>query len=155
MNFLRHPVAYITVSDVLIALSLLLLTVTGRLHLRGPFGAASTVWWLAGPSLLVSALLVSSLVNGSALRGIVYAVQYFFAYFRLCFARTELQLTRLTKVYVFSIVLMCLHGIYLIYVDGQTNTTFVSVGSGRFTGFIERENECAAVSCRFPCSCCA
>lgn len=146
MNFLRHPVAYITVSDVLIALSLLLLTVTGRLHLRG-LGAASTVWWLAGLSLLVSALLVSSLVNGSALRGIVYAVQYFFAYFFvfLFFAgRTELQLTRLTKVYVFSIVLMCLHGIYLIYVDGQTNTTFVS-GSGRFTGFIERENECAAV----------
>jgi hypothetical protein len=146
MNFLRHPVAYITLSDVLIAVSLLMLISTGRLSLRG-IGAASTVWWLAGLSMLVSALLVSSLVNGDALRGIVYVLQYFFAYFfvLLFFAgRNERQLTRLVKVYVFSIVLMCLHGIYLIYVDGEKNTTFVS-GSGRFTGFIERENECAAV----------
>jgi hypothetical protein len=45
---------------------------------------------------------------------------------------------------VLSIFLMCLHGAYLINVDGEKNTAFVS-GSGRLTGFVERENECAAL----------
>ncbi|MCF3641821.1 O-antigen ligase family protein [Rhizobium sp. TRM95111] len=146
MNFLRYPAFYITLSDVFIAFSLFILLITGRLSLRG-IGAASTVWWLIGLSVLLSTLLLSSLVNGDALRGLILVVQYLFAYFFVfLFAagRSQTEITRLVKVYILSILLMCLHGIYLIYVDGQTNTIFVS-GSGRLTGFIERENECAAV----------
>jgi O-antigen ligase len=39
---------------------------------------------------------------------------------------------------------MCLHGIYVVDVVGERFTTFVS-GSGRLLGFVERENECAAL----------
>lgn len=146
MNFLRNDAAYVTLSDALMTLSLLLLLLTGRLNLRG-IGPASTVWWIAGLSMLLLSLLLSSLVNGDPVRGIIYVLQYFFAYFLvfLFFAgRTERQLNRLAKIYVLSIVLMCVHGIYLVYFDGERNTTFVS-GSGRLTGFVERENECAAL----------
>lgn len=146
INFLRLPFFYFTFSDALACLSLFMLLVQGRLS-RQPIGPVSSLFWFLGLIMLLAGLLLSSMINGDAFRGIVFVLQYFFAYFVLLVViagRTERQLTIMAKAYLLAIVLMCLHGIYLIHYDGQTNTAFVS-GNGRFTGFVERENECAAV----------
>jgi hypothetical protein len=146
MNFLRIQLFYFTLSDALVCLCLLMMLRRGALALQ-PIGQASTFYWSLGLSLLLGGLVLSSIVHGDPLRGLVFAVQYFFAYFVLLLViagRAEKELIVLAKVFIFAIVLMCLHGAYLINIDGQTNTNFVS-GSGRFTGFVERENECAAL----------
>lgn len=146
MNFLRVQAFYFTLSDALMCLCLLMMLRRGRLSLQ-PIGQASTFYWFLGLSMLLGSLSCSSVVNGDPLRGIVYTLQYFFAYFVLLLViagRSERELVILAKVYIFAILLMCLHGAYLINVDGQRNTSFVS-GNGRFTGFVERENECAAL----------
>ncbi|MBL0373281.1 O-antigen ligase family protein [Rhizobium sp. KVB221] len=146
MNFLRLPFFYFTLSDALACLCLLLLVLRGRLKLQ-PLGPASTAIWMIGLTTMLASLLLSSLVHGDPMRGIVYIAQYFFAYFILLLViggRSERQMIVLAKMYVLSIVIMCIHGAYLINIDGQTNTAFVS-GSGRLTGFVERENECGAV----------
>jgi hypothetical protein len=146
MNFLRVPAFYFTLSDALVCLCFLMLLRRGKLSLQ-PIGQAASFYWLVGLSMLLAGLVLSSIVYGDPLRGLVYAAQYFFAYFVLFLViagRSEKELVVLAKLYVFAIVLMCLHGAYLINIDGQRNTSFVS-GSGRFTGFVERENECAAL----------
>lgn len=146
MNFLRLPTFYFTLSDALACLSLFLLVARGRLVMR-PIGPLPTAVWMTGLALLLSGLLASSMINGNAIRGLVYVAQYFFAYFLLLLViggRSERQTIILAKAYLLCIVLMCLHGIYVITVEGQTNNTFVS-GSGRLMGFVERENECAAM----------
>jgi hypothetical protein len=114
---------------------------------RQPLGPVSSLFWFAGLALLLVPLLLSSMINGDSMRGIVFVLQYTFAYLVILLVvagRSEKQMIVLCKAYLLSIILMCLHGVYLIHFDGQTNTAFVT-GSGRFTGFVERENECAAV----------
>ena len=146
MNFLRASTFYFTLSDALVCLSFLIMLRRGKLSLQ-PIGPVATFYWFLGLSALLGGLLLSSIVNGDPLRGLVYAGQYFFTYFVLLLViagRSKDELVTLARVFVFAIVLMCLHGAYLINIDGQRNTSFVS-GSGRFTGFVERENECAAL----------
>lgn len=146
MNFLRLPFFYFTLSDALACACLFLLLIRGRLSLQ-PLGPASSLIWMIGLTMLLSSLLLSSMVNGDPIRGLIFVVQYFFAYFVILLViggRSERQMYLLAKTYIISVVIMCIHGAYLINIDGQTNTSFVS-GSGRLTGFVERENECAAV----------
>ena len=97
--------------------------------------------------LLVSGLLVSSITNGDPLRGIIVSAQYFTAYFvvpLVILQRPLWQVSILVKTFVLSIFVMGLHGIYLIHIDGEVFTRFVS-GSGRLMSFVERENECASL----------
>ncbi len=146
MNFLRLPQFYFTFSDFLTCTSLILLVGAGRLSLR-PIGAAPTIMWMGGLTTMLAGLSLSSLVYGDSMRGLVYLGQYSFAYLLLLVViggRSEKQTVALAKAYVLSVVLMCIHGIYVINILGHTDTTFVS-GSGRLMGFVERENECAAV----------
>lgn len=146
MNFLRLDFFYFTLSDALICLCLLLRLRRGELSFQ-PFGTVSSIYWFSGLVLLLLGLLLSSIVYGDPIRGLVYTMQYLFAYFVVLLViagRSEKQLFLLAKTYVLSIFFMCLHGIYLINVLGERNTGFVS-GSGRLTGFVERENECAAL----------
>ncbi|TCU15176.1 O-antigen ligase family protein [Rhizobium sullae] len=146
MNFLRLPFFYFTLSDAFACICLFILVLRGRLRFD-PIGAVPTVVWLLGLCMLLTGLLVSSMINGDPLRGTVYIVQYFFAYFILLVvigSSDRQRLLLMSKVYVASILLMCLHGAYVINIVAETNTTFVS-GSGRLTGFVERENECSAL----------
>ena len=146
MNFLRLQAFYFTLSDAFACLCLMLMLVNRSWPLR-PLGPLWTSVWGAGFIVFTSSLLVSSLVNGDPFRGMILVGQYLFSYFLLLpvlVGRPIGQTAGLVRVYVLSVFLMCLHGIYLIEWVGQTNTTFVS-GSGRLTGFVERENECGAV----------
>lgn len=145
-NFLRMNLFYFTLSDLFFCISLSLRVFSGGLPLR-LWGRASSVVWFCGLLLLCSGLMVSSLLSTAPIRGIVIVGQYTFAYLAIALAlcgRDLLTMVLLARAYVLSIFLMCLHGIYLILFDGQRNTSFVS-GNGRLTGFVERENECAAV----------
>jgi hypothetical protein len=146
MNFLRLPFFYFTFADGLACLCLVLLLLRGRLHLL-PIGRTTTLVWMSGLALVLGMLLISSILHQDPLRGLVYVTQYFFAYGVMLLViggRPERELYVFAKVYVLCILLMCLHGAYLINIDGTRNTAFVS-GSGRLTGFVERENECAAL----------
>lgn len=146
MNFLRLPIFYFTLSDAFACVCLILMLVNRTLPTR-PLGALWSSVWSAGFIVFTISLLVSSLVNGDPFRGMILIAQYLFSYFLLLaiiVGRPLKQTTGLVWVYVLSVFLMCLHGIYLVNWDGRTNTTFVS-GSGRLTGFVERENECGAV----------
>lgn len=144
-NFLRHPSVYITLGDVFtfacLAFMLLRRTIPSR-----PFDSSTPIW-IFGLMLLVSGLLVSSITTGDSLRGIIVSTQYFTAYFivpLVILQRPPWQLSILIKTFVLSVVIMGLHGIYLIHIDGEVYTRFVS-GSGRLKSFVERENECASV----------
>lgn len=146
VNFLRTNMFYFTLSDLLFCAALGLRALTGGLPLR-LWGRASATVWLCGLLLLCSGLMISSLLSTAPIRGIVIVGQYLFAYLVVALVVCGRDLGTMwtfAKVYVASIFLMCLHGIYLIHIDGQKNTAFVS-GNGRLTGFVERENECAAV----------
>ena len=145
INTLRHPSFYLTLSDVLAVICLFVMLLNRSLPVR-PFGSV-TFWWIVGLVMLVGGLLVSSLVNGDATRGIVVSSQYGAAYFLLPFvivSRSRSQVEILAKLFVLIVVLMCLHGVYLIHYVGEVNTRFVS-GNGRLMSFVERQNAFAAV----------
>jgi hypothetical protein len=123
---------------------------------------------MTGGVLLIASMLLSSLFYGDPTRGVVTSLQYFFCFFVLPVVitwRPQPQVIIMVKVLIFSIILTCLFGIYLINYDGTTNTQFVS-GDGRMMSFVERQNECSALiaqtvplagsetleECRFPIS---
>jgi O-antigen ligase len=146
MNYFRISYFYFTVSDCFFLLCLFIATINANLRFQ-IMGKTSTAIWCFGLSLLLLGLTVSSMSSEDPARGLIVVTQYLYAYFIILLlfgGRTLDELVTLAKVYVFSIVLICLQGVYLIHVDGRKNTAFVS-GSGRFSGLMERENECASV----------
>ncbi|MFN0192916.1 MAG: O-antigen ligase family protein [Aestuariivirga sp.] len=151
MNFLRHPVVFVTLSDVFALLCLAVMFVRRAVPLR-PLGSY-TPMWMAGAMFVFGGLLTSSAVFGDPNRGMIVALQYFYSLVVLPLiiaGRPIPQTVSLAKIFLLSIFLMCIFGIYLIEYDGQTNTRFVS-GSRRMQSFVERENECASlIALTFP-----
>jgi len=145
MNVLRLPAFYFTASDAFACLCLGFMLLNRSVQLR-PLGPG-TAFWMFGLATCVAALLASSLLAGAEDRGIILILQYLFAYFLLplvLLGRSWEQTFTLMRVFVISIVLMILHGIYVVDIIAETNTVFVS-GSGRLQGFGERENECGSL----------
>jgi hypothetical protein len=145
MNVLRLDSFYFTVSDAFTCLCLLAMAINGSIKpkIMGP----GTTYWISGLSLMLAALLFSSLVAGTVDRGLILCGQYTFAYFLLpviLLARPWPQTVTLMKVFVISMVIMAVHGVYVIDYVGEKYTTFVS-GNGRLQGFVERENECGSL----------
>lgn len=140
MNFLRHPHFYLTLGDVLALLCLGVMAINGTVRLR-PLEEMTWVL-IVGGVILFTFLMVGSLVNGDPLRGVIVGGQYIFTYIILAFlffSRDDRQAVLLVKIFVGSIFLMCLHGIYMVHIDGSTDNTFVS-GNGRWGGFVEHPN---------------
>mgnify|MGYP002403143869 CR=1 FL=1 len=145
MNVLRLESFYFTASDAFACLCLGMMILNRPLPLR-PLGPGSA-YWIFGLVTMIGALLASSLVAGVVDRGLILSMQYLFAYFLLpliLLARPWPQTATLMKVFVASLVVMILHGIYVVDFVGKTNTQFVS-GSGRLLGFVERDNECGSL----------
>lgn len=145
MNVLRLPTFYFTASDAFACVCLGFMALNRSIRLK-PLGPG-TAYWLFGLALMIGALLTSSLLAGAVDRGLILSMQYLFAYFLLpiiLLARPWPQTTILMKVFVASIVVMILHGIYVVDFVGVTNSTFVS-GNGRLLGFVERANECGSL----------
>lgn len=144
-NLLRFSFFYFTLADFLLLVSLSL-----RLYTRSfPTNPLRTggVFWIGGILLLCTGFMASSTMNGSLERGLIVTGQYVFCYLVLPFAilgRPWPQTLLLVKMFCYSIFVICIFGVYLIHVDGQTNTRFVS-GNGRLRSFMERENALAAL----------
>ncbi|WP_077965350.1 O-antigen ligase family protein [Ensifer adhaerens] len=146
MNYFRYGDTNFTVADVLALLCFCFALLNRNIDFQLFGRLSSGLWWL-GLTMLVFGLLASSIAGPDPMRGVVIVTQYLYAYLfvvLLFSGRTLDQLVLLAKTYVFSILVLCFQGIYLIHIDGRTNTNFVS-GNGRFSGLMERENECAAV----------
>lgn len=146
MIYFRIDYFYFTVSDCFFLACLIISALNSNLKFQ-IMGKTSTAVWCFGLSLLLLGLTVSSMSSANPARGLIVVTQYLYAYFIILLVfggRTFDELVTLAKVYVFSIVLICIQGVYLIHVDGRKFTAFVS-GSGRFSGLMERENECASV----------
>ncbi|QRM57460.1 O-antigen ligase family protein [Sinorhizobium sp. BG8] len=145
-NILRLDFFYFTLSDFLFLLCFALAALRGGINIH-PLGKVSTAVWTFGLSMLVIGLTVSSMIGPDPSRGIAFGAQYFFAYYFvlvLIGGRSLDELVSLAKVYVLSMCLMCVHGMYVVNVLNERNTVYVS-GAGRFQGFVERENACAAL----------
>jgi O-antigen ligase len=112
-----------------------------------PFGRSVILFWMVGLFLMLAGLSIAGMLSADPLRGMIVVGQYAFAFIvvpLVFFDRTLEKVVTLAKIYIFSIVVICLHGIYLIHIDGSRFTVFVT-GSGRFAGLMERANECATV----------
>lgn len=145
INYLRLPAFYFTASDMAALLCLCVMLANGTVRLR-PLGAG-TAPWLLGLGLLSAGLLASSIAAGAVDRGLIAAGQYVYSYFLLpvviC-ARPWRETILLVKLFVASILAMCVHGIWLIHFAENTTLRFVS-GSRRLLSFVERENELASL----------
>lgn len=140
-NFLRPDGIYFTLGDALTCLTLVVMLINRTVPLR-PFGAGTALWSI-GLVLLTGGLLVSSVMADALDRGFIAIGQYLFAWLVIplaLLARPYKETVILLKLFVLSITIACLHGIYLIDVIGEVNTRFVSA-SGRLLGVVERENE--------------
>ena len=145
INTLRLPDFYFTGGDAFACLCVGTMILSGTIKPRalGP----GTAYWLFGLVTMIGALLVSSLFADIVDRGLILSMQYLFAYFLLpiiLLARPWHETDTLMKVFVASMMVVVLHGIYVVDYVGETNTTFVS-GAGRLQGFVERENECGSL----------
>ncbi|KQV01525.1 hypothetical protein ASD99_04640 [Mesorhizobium sp. Root695] len=144
-NILRVDTFYFTASDAF-ALAAVLAMVLGKSFQPAPLGAG-TLLWNTGVALLCGMLLLSSLINGDPQRGFIISAQYLYAYFLLAFmlaSRPWSETVLLTKALICSIALMCLHGVLVIDILKQQGT-YMTSPSGRFIGWVERENECATL----------
>lgn len=145
MNVLRLEAFYFTAGDAFACLCLATMVLNGSIRLK-PLGPG-TGFWIFGLVMMIGAILISSLLVGAVDRGLILALQYLFAYFLLpiiFLARPWDETAILMKVFVASMVVMAVHGVYVVNIVGETNTIFVS-GNGRLQGFVERENECGAL----------
>jgi hypothetical protein len=145
VNLLRTDAVYFTASDA-IAVVLFVLMILNRSLPASPLGPG-TLLWNFGLAGMVVLLLTSGLLYGDTIRSLTVSGQYLFAYFLLSYVvvpRPRDDIVLMMKALVYSIAVMCLNGIYVIDVVGERYTTFVS-GNGRYLGFVERENECAAL----------
>lgn len=144
-NLLRIDAIYFTASDAFATL-LLFAMIFDRSLAPSPWGLGNLLW-NAGASLFVGALLASSLLYGDSARGFIVSIQYLFAFVLVGYAVLSLprrDLTLAIKSFILSMMVICLHGIYVINILHENHTRFVS-GNGRLLGFVERENECGVL----------
>ncbi|KQV38687.1 O-antigen ligase family protein [Rhizobium sp. Root1204] len=146
MVYIRPTAGNITFSDIMFAAALVVLLLSGRISFY-PFGRMSAAVWLVGLSTLLAGLTISSMKSPDPMRAMAVVAQYAYAYLAIMLifsSQSAKNIVTFAKVYVLSISVICLHGVYLIHYDGQRDTVFVT-GSGRLTGLMERTNECATV----------
>lgn len=145
-NILRLNAFYFTASDAF-ALAAVFAILLGRSFPTAPL-AAGTFLWNTGIAMLCGMLLLSSLLVGDPQRGFVVSAQYLYAYLLLSFilmSRPWAETVLLIKAFTVSIGLMCLQGIMVINVLKEGHGSIFVSGNGRFVGWVERENECAAL----------
>lgn len=146
MVYIRPTAGNVTVSDLMFAAALFVLLLNRNISFY-PFGRMSAAVWLVGLFMLLTGLTVSSINSPDPTQAIIVIAQYAYAYFAMMLIfgnQSAKNITTFAKVYLLSILAICLHGTYLIHYDGQQNTIFVT-GSGRLSGLMERTNECATV----------
>lgn len=144
-NVLRHPSVYFTASDVMTLLTFLVL-LKGRRLPSAPFGALTPIWY-AGFLAIALGLVIGGIPNRQLVAGSPVIAQYAYSMVILpwVLCRWDLvQTRRLLLVWVVSMIIVMLHGIYLVEFASDTPSDMVA-GSGRLEGVLERENALAVL----------
>jgi O-antigen ligase len=147
---IRAPGILLTLSDFLFMISLSLRLLSGGMPLR-PFGPGNVIW-MGGLVMLVGDLIISSILFGDPLRGIVVGAQYTFGMLFLPMAllrRPQEQVDRLLVCGVIGMILVCLIGLYS-YVTGNgigaPGEQFETVtGNGRIASLLADANALAGM----------
>lgn len=139
----RHPELFITASDCLFLVALVLRLRSG-IPVR-PFGTLTELW-LLGFVMLAGGLFLGAVVNGDPLRSLVVNAQYAFAYIAVPYAilgRPADQMLQLIRCWVVSMSLMCAIGIGFYvsgYTGGSTRHLAIVTGGRRLSGFVDNAN---------------
>ncbi|KQX27809.1 lipid A core--O-antigen ligase [Ensifer sp. Root423] len=146
---LRISDLFFTVSDLLFCVSLFLLIILRKISKR-PLDNLTGPWIFAFMLLLIG-MMVGSLVHGRPDRGIVVMAQYFFAYLilMLVLIRSDTRETyRLAAIFLFSVLLIDLHGIITFYTVGYvpSDGKGVVTGGKRLATMLRNPNLAAAIN---------
>ncbi|NHF73100.1 O-antigen ligase family protein [Paracoccus xiamenensis] len=145
INYLRADFAYITLSDVFLMMSLVVMYAQGRVPLA-PFGQVSMAWYCS-VFLLAFGLLVSSAIRGDLVAGLTVVGQYCFSLLvvpLLLLQRSRAEVLFLIKVFVAAMVFVMLHGSW--YMEFAPKDFRFVTPSGRMSTLVERENAAAALA---------
>ena len=116
---LRLPQVFFTLSDLFFCLSFFILLISGRIPNR-PLDRATPTWLLAFTLLFVG-MMAGSLLRGSPERGLIVTAQYLFSYLILMVVlvrKDPQEAHRLAAIFLASIILVDIHGIYTFYAVG-------------------------------------
>ena len=127
-------------------LTFLLFLIAGRIPNR-PLGRATPMWLLAFTLLFVG-LMIGSLLRGSPERGLI-VIAYLFSYviLMLILVRKDPQEAhRLAAIFLTSIILIDIHGIYTFYAVGYVPETGVVTGGLRLATVLKNPNLAASIN---------
>ena len=116
---LRFSELFFTFSDFFFCLSLVILLICGRIQ-RRPLNEATQIWLLAF-ALMSVGLMVGSFSQSRPDRGLIVIAQYFFSYLFLMLIlvrKDPREAYLLAAVFLASIILVDVHGIYTFYQVG-------------------------------------
>jgi hypothetical protein len=141
INAARLPNIYFTLAD-LTALLCLVLIFANRGVPKRMFGSL-TEFYILGLFVFCGSLLLSSIINGDAIRGLIGIGQYILAFLIfpiVLLRRTHKEAWLVAFAFLSSIAIVCLHGISIISFDMDVSTRYVTP-TGRLRGLVERTNE--------------
>ena len=135
-----------TASDLLLFLGLLLMILQKKKLNIGPWPyMAESFIWSTGSMLLVFGIVVSSLINGNELNGVILAVQYFYAYFVAVLVvnnASGMQYKSVVKALLFGLMFICVGGLVSVYLGVNIPLVYVSQ-RGRLASFLGNPNALA------------
>lgn len=144
---LHLPGIYLTASDAMFAVALI--ARLSRAVPLAPFGPATNLWML-GLVMLGGGLMLGSIVNGDAQRGVIVTAQYYFAFFFIPLAimrRSHEVAMSLVRTAGWSILVLCLIGLIaflLDYRDPSRSQFGLVTGNGRTTSLSVNANGLAS-----------
>ena len=144
---LRFSEFFFTVSDFLFCLSLAILLISNRIH-KWPLNQATQLWFVAF-LLLFAGLLIGSLAQGSPIRGLIVIAQYSFSYLVLMFVligEDPQEAYRVAAVFLATIILVDIQGIYAFYFVGYVPGEVVVTGAGRLATVLRNPNLAASIN---------
>ncbi len=142
---LRPTELFFTLSDLIFALSAVLMLLSGRFRLA-PLGPMM-VPWMCAFAVLCTGLIVSSLLGAAPQRVLIVLGQYTFAYILLAYiiVRTDESIVDgLIKTFVWGTVCVNVIGLLIYFTGADEQFRFVS-GSGRMASFMGNPNANANV----------
>jgi O-antigen ligase len=148
-SHLRIGELFFTASDLLFGVSLICLLLSRRMP-ASPLGGATPVWLVAF-ALLFGGLMMSSLVNGDAMRGAIVLAQYFFSYvvLMMIMVRDDVDLVHLmAAAFVVGLFFVDIHGIITFYTVGYVpgEGKGIVTGGKRLATVLRNPNLAAAMN---------
>lgn len=144
-NVIRTPGIFFTAADLVTLLGFFVLLSGKRLPLA-PLGRLTPAWHVAFLALS-GGLILGSIVNHRLVAAVPVILQYGFAMIILPWVLgggTIERARRLLMVWVIGMVVVALHGVYVMEFATNPSVDFVSP-SGRLRGLLERETELGAI----------